>query len=104
MAKIIKVNGDMITVEPQNCSDFQLKELQGIVGGYIEVVPIGDGQLIVVDEDGRAKGYQHNSIASLAVAGKVIGDIVGDMLICKDTEILQENRDGKEKASISTHD
>lgn len=32
MAKIYRANGDVETVEPKNGTDFQLEELQGIVG------------------------------------------------------------------------
>lgn len=35
MAQIIKVTGETKQVEPQNGTDFKLKELQEIVGGYI---------------------------------------------------------------------
>ena len=38
MAKIIKTDGTIVEVTPQNGTDFQLEELQKIVGGYIEVL------------------------------------------------------------------
>lgn len=37
MAKIIKTDGTIVEVTPQNGTDFQLEELQKIVGGYIDV-------------------------------------------------------------------
>ena len=61
--------------------------MQKMVGGYVEVVPVFNNKYIVVDEDGRSKGYKHNSIASQLVHGHVIGDIVGDMLLCDIGEI-----------------
>ncbi len=41
MAKIIKTDGTIVEVTPQNGTDFQLEELQKIVGGYIEVLRLG---------------------------------------------------------------
>ena len=87
MAKLYRVTGTVETVEPVNKTDFTLEELQKIVGGYIEVVPVFGNKLIVVDEDGRMKNYKHNKTASLLVYGQVIGDIVGDMLLCNQDEI-----------------
>ena len=87
MAKLYRVNGTVETVEPVNKTDFTLEELQKIVGGYIEVVPVFGNKLIVVDEDGRMKNYKHNKTASQLVLGQVIGDIVGDMLLCNQDEI-----------------
>lgn len=37
MARIIKTNGEIIPVEPKNGTDFQLEEMQEIVGGYIQL-------------------------------------------------------------------
>lgn len=42
MAKIIKTDGTIVEVTPQNGTDFQLEELQKIVGGYIEVLRLTD--------------------------------------------------------------
>jgi hypothetical protein len=87
MAKLFKVNGTIETVEPENKTDFQLAELQKIVGGLIEVVPVFGDKYIVVDEEGRMKNYKHNVKASILTHGEVNGDIVGDMLLCKRSEI-----------------
>lgn len=87
MAKIYKINGEVETVKPANGTDFTLEELQKIVGGLIEVVPVFGDKYIVVDEEGRMKNYKHNKNASMLVYGQVIGDIVGDMLLCNQNEI-----------------
>lgn len=87
MAKLYRVNGTVETVEPKNKTDFSLEELQKIVGGLIEVVPVFGDKYIVVDEEGRLKNYQHNKTASQLVFGQVIGDIAGDMLLCNQDEI-----------------
>ena len=46
MAKIIKTDGTIVEVTPQNGTDFQLEELQKIVGGYIEVLRLTGNEII----------------------------------------------------------
>lgn len=55
----------------------ELEALQAAVGGYIETIGLQGGAVMIVDEEGRLKGYSPNSLASL-VAGT---DIVGYALI-----------------------
>jgi hypothetical protein len=86
MAKLFKVDGTVENVKPANGTNFSLEELQQLVGGLIQVVPVFRNQIIVVDEEGRLKNYQHNLIASLLVMDEVNGDIVGDMVLCKKSE------------------
>lgn len=65
MAKIIeiKVNGEMNLLDVSE--DAMLPKLQGIVGGYIETVPInGSGLLMVVNEEGLIREMTINSKAS----------------------------------------
>ena len=38
--------------EPKNGSTFELEELQEIVGGYIEIIRLNDGRVIIVNEEG----------------------------------------------------
>lgn len=55
MATLIKTNGEEIKVQPGNGSDFSLKELQGLVNGYIQVLQIDDKTYMVVDEEGKSR-------------------------------------------------
>lgn len=72
--KAILIKGTLCAwVEIEN----RLEALQYAVGGYIETVPLGNGGVMIVDEEGRLKGLARNTIASL-VAGM---DIVGKALI-----------------------
>jgi hypothetical protein len=87
MAKLYAVDGSITEVTPKNGKDFKLEEMQEFVGGYIQVVPLAKGRCIVVDEEGRLKGYQHNAKASQVTYGLVIGDIVGNMLLLERGEI-----------------
>ena len=38
--------------EPKNDRTFELEEMQEIVGGYIEIIRLNDGRIIIVNEDG----------------------------------------------------
>lgn len=83
MAKIIKVNGAIIDIEPKNGKDFSLKELQSIVGGYIDIVYLKSGNILVVNDEGAINGSCINLRAS-----KIYGSyLFGDVLYCKSKEV-----------------
>ena len=50
MAEIIKTNGTRQSVQPTNGTDFTLEEMQGIVGGDIELVFLNETEIMVVNE------------------------------------------------------
>lgn len=89
MAQIIKSNGQVIETAPKNGTDFQLEELQSIVGGYIEIVNLRDGRLICLNEEGKLYNLPYNTKATniLRAAFCTSDFIVGDVLVCKDEEI-----------------
>ena len=89
MAHIIKTNGQIIETKPKNGTDFQLDELQAIVGGYIEVVNMRDGRLIVCDEEGKLKGKERNHKATdiLHSVFNTTDFMVGDVLVCEEGQI-----------------
>lgn len=98
MAQIIKTTGEVIEVAPKNGTDFSIEELQAIVSGYVEVIYLPDGRLILCDEDGRAKNkpYNHKATEEMhkALGGKLgayrLGwyfGIVGDVLVCNENQI-----------------
>ena len=91
MAKIIKTSGVTIEVSPRNGTDFQLDELQEFVGGYIEIVYLDNGQMMVVNEEGKLEGLPYNPLATMIVASKckyLSGDIiVGDVLVCDGNQV-----------------
>jgi hypothetical protein len=86
MATLLRVNGDVIVVEPANGKVFTTSELQRLVGGFIEVVPQPrwahhkarwKREVMLVDEDGWAKGLPYNP-AACELAEQVLR---GDALI-----------------------
>lgn len=78
MAKIIFTNGAEFEVAPKNGTDFSLHELQGVVGGYIEIVSLSGDDVMVVNEEGRLTGLPHNTKASVIA----MDYIVGNVLVC----------------------
>ncbi len=66
-----------------------LKTMQCIVGGYIEIVKLGDNLILVCDEEGMLKGYPPNR--------RVGRDVIrGTFFICRS--------EGPEFASVTDED
>lgn len=84
MAKYIKTDGSIINVEPKNGKDFSLKELQGFVGGCIEIVYLPNGDLMVVNEEGKMNDLPINMKATMAYGLDVI---VGNVLWCNKSQV-----------------
>ena len=89
MAAIITTNGEVKSITPKNGTDFQLDELQGIVGGYIEIVSLWTGGIMCLDEEGKLKGKDINIKATeIYRKGRITKDfVVGDVLICDSNQI-----------------
>jgi hypothetical protein len=88
-AKLYKADGTILEVVPANGKDFQLEELQKMVGGYIEIVSAGKGKIMVIDDEGKLKGKPVNDAATMIFMQAGYYDtIVGDALVC-DSEMVQ---------------
>lgn len=63
-AKLYLQNGEVIEVTPENGEHFTLQELQKMVGGLIQVIPLGLN-LIVLNEEGKLiDGFEVNMLAT----------------------------------------
>lgn len=90
MATIYYTNGNQEERQPANGTDWQLEELQAIVGGYIEIVGLHDGRLMILNEEGKLHWLPINQEATRLFneGGRVWYDpILGDVLVCADTEV-----------------
>ena len=88
-AKLYKADGTILEVVPSNGSDFQLDELQAMVGGYIEIVSAGKGKIMVIDNEGKLKGKPVNDAATMIFMQAGYYDIIaGDALVC-DSEMVK---------------
>ena len=88
MATLIKTNGVKTNLTPQNKTDFQLTELQKIVGGLIQIVKTKDGRTMVINEEGKINNLPINQKASELYQYNEFDFIAGDVLICNENEIL----------------
>jgi hypothetical protein len=83
MATIYRTNGESETVNPKG-KYFPLKELQKIVGGYIQLVQLTDKTILVLNEEGKLENLPLNVRATEIFRKNFpLSDdtIVGDALI-----------------------
>ena len=83
---ILKSNGTIVVTEPKNEIDFSLEEMQAIVGGYVEVVNLKDGRIIVLNEDGKLKHLPLN-VQATQLYNMPDDFIVGDVLVCESSKV-----------------
>ena len=83
-AKIIYTDKEAEDYTPKNGKTFELEELQGIVGGWIEIVRLKDGRIIVIDEEGKSKDKAVNIPATNIMRRDhyTTDYIVGTAIVC----------------------
>lgn len=79
----IKTGGSVKDIAPQNGKDYKWHELKKYVNGYIEIVRLGDGKIIVCNEEGKLIGLPVNWKASMMCGQTIVGDVV----LCLDKEV-----------------
>jgi hypothetical protein len=82
MAFHLKTDGTGIPIRPHGGKEFTLGELQQLVGGYIEMLRLSTGLLMVMNEDGLRLGLPLNVAASDIAKQAVLGKVV----LCNDLE------------------
>ncbi len=85
--RIIRANGSEVEVKPLNGKNFRLKEMQTIVGGYIQALYFHDF-VMITNEDGKVIGLTYNEPATELLAGSSYAGqfITGDVLVCQFSE------------------
>ena len=83
-AKIVYPDKDSEDYTPKNGTTFELAEMQEIVGGYIEVIRLNDGRIIIVNEEGLLHGLPVNIEATniLRRDHSTTQYIVGNAIVC----------------------
>lgn len=93
---LIKSSGEMEWRFPKNGKAFTLEELQGFVGGYIELVRM-EGQIdMFLNEEGLLQELPYNPIASV-LASQGTGhqmNIVGDVIMGAFDPAAERDSDG----------
>lgn len=85
LAYLIKEDGEISPISPNNGTGFALEEAQAYVAGFIEVVRLGKSQIMIVDEEGKFSKGQNvfaTAIADLHRAIRTDDYIAGDVVIC----------------------
>ena len=86
MAILITTDGTEKIVQPKNGRAFKLEETQKYVDGYVEVVNLRNGTILIVNEEGK-----FTKQPKIALEHKAIFPydyIAGDVLLCSDKEFL----------------
>lgn len=92
--KVGRIGQSCKKITPQNGKFFTLKEQQEMVGGFVEYLPIGSTQTMVVNDMGMINGMQVNEEAT-ALYSKFIGElkfIYGNVAVIQN-ELLDGNED-----------
>lgn len=88
MARLIKSNGKEIPVFPENEGIFKLREVQEVIGGDVEILPIEIDSVMIIHKDCELKHLTFNKRATdIAFQNNVFRCITGDVLICASEEI-----------------
>ena len=86
--EIIRVNGAREEYPPADGRHYTLEEMQkAIGGGWIEIVHTKDGRRMVLDEEGKLKGFPVNHVATALYPYGSQDPIVGDVLVCDEGNI-----------------
>lgn len=81
--EVIRVNGTRQEYLPADGRHYTLEEMQkAIGGGYVQIVQTKDGRLMVIDEEGKIKGFPVNTVATRLYRFGDQDPIVGDVLVC----------------------
>lgn len=81
----IKEDGTINQIVPKNGTDFSLEELQGYVDGKIEIVDLRNGDILVVNEEGKfTKQLNPCSTFIAHLQQAILGRdyIAGDVVVC----------------------
>lgn len=73
MALILRYNGANEEVDVHSLT---LETMQRIVQGYVELVHLGEGRVLLVNEDARAMGLPFNLSATSLAHTTILGDTI----------------------------
>lgn len=80
MGILIRPDGKIINVSPNNEESFRLEELQNLVEGYIEEIPnisrMREGVIALANEEGKLRGMPFNTAASHLLMIPLVGNVL----------------------------
>lgn len=88
--KLYKVDGSVKVMIPRDGKKFTLEELKQMVDGYIQIVPLPSGRVVVCNEEGKLNDLPINQNATekvwyheFPVSKFGMSDVlVGNVLVC----------------------
>lgn len=92
MAQHIKTDGTVTDVTPANGKKFTLQELQGFVGGLIELIELGNGRLMFCHEESKLVAEPKSNLLANLIIYKINPEwcrhdyVAGDVLVCSELE------------------
>ena len=88
---VIKSDGTVFAIKPRNGTDFGAQELNAIVNGHFELIPLERQRYMVLNEDGKGIGLPVNDKATAILHNESQAQaddyVVGDVLICFQNQI-----------------
>lgn len=82
MGQVVKTDGTVIDIEPQNGQSYSSEEIHEYIGGYFQEVPLPRDKdyigfhVMLCDEDGIRKNLEMNMYASIIAHQPILGDIM----------------------------
>lgn len=89
-ATLYTTDSKMKEVRPKNRKTFSVSEMQYYVHGYFEIIPLGDGCVMIINEEGKIKNLPLNETATAIIKTyypAMKGEILGDVIVCKKSMI-----------------
>lgn len=96
-AIVYEMDGREIEIEPNDGKHFTLKEMQGIVGGTIDIQRLPkDNKIIIVNDNGLSEGLEVNAKASevwkrnypiAEYPHNNLEFLVGNVIVCDDSMV-----------------
>lgn len=83
-AMLLKADGTNEWVSPANGKKFTLEELQKFVGGWIEMVPVSEKMVMVVNEEGTFHQLPYNKTATRLWQESFKPNVITGSIICGD--------------------
>lgn len=90
MATLIKTDGTQQQIQPKNGTDFQLDELQKYVDGNIDTINLRNGEILVINDNGKDFYPTNKTATEIAHKHNAIfyyDWIDGDVILCKNEEV-----------------
>jgi hypothetical protein len=81
---LITAKDELKHTPPANGKAYTLEEMQGLVGGYVQILETPLGHLMVMDEEGKFKKKPYN-MAATTIMRSVLGRgdyVAGDVIYC----------------------